>query len=202
MLENVYWLGHSGFFIQGSLNVYIDPYKIKGGQAADLILITHDHHDHLSVTDLRKISTLETAIVAPIESIHGVPGKLYSVRPGQTIEIKGVPISAVSAYNVGKRFHPREKAYVGYVFILDGKIYYHAGDTDVIPEMKAIKADIAFLPVGGTYTMDAREAAQAAVLVGAQIVVPMHWGTIVGSHRDAELLRKECACQVEILGKV
>jgi L-ascorbate metabolism protein UlaG (beta-lactamase superfamily) len=115
--------------------------------------------------------------------------------------VNGVDVEAVPSYNVGKQFHPRKAGNVGYVFTVDGVRYYHAGDTDAIPEMKDVRADVAFLPIGGTYTMTAEEAAQAAATMQVRVVVPMHYAKIVGSLDDAKRFAKLCSVPVVILEK-
>ena len=128
-------------------------------------------------------------------------GDVRKVVSGDVLEIQGIKIQVVPAYNVGKQFHPQERGDVGYVVTVDGVIYYHAGDTDRIPEMTKIQTDVAFLPVGGTYTMDAEAAAPAAKDVQAKVAVPMHWGSVVGSKKDAEAFEKLCGCEVVIMEK-
>jgi L-ascorbate metabolism protein UlaG (beta-lactamase superfamily) len=199
MLENVSWLGHSGFRIKGRVTVYIDPYQIKGREPADVVLITHGHYDHFSPGDIRKILKSDTVIVKPGKPDPGLTATFQIVRPGEQITVKGVPIQVVPAYNAGKPFHPRSAGNAGYVFTLDETTYYHAGDSDFIPEMKDIRCDAAFLPVGGTYTMNADEAAQAAATIRPKIAVPMHWGDVVGSRRDAERFAERAECEVRIM---
>ena len=201
MLENVHWLGHASFKITGEKIIYIDPYQIAGGETADIILITHDHYDHLSMDDIEKIMGEKTVVVAPASAGDAIKGNLKKVNPGDTLTIEGVEIQAVPAYNIGKEFHPRDKNYVGYVFKIGGVSYYHAGDTDYIPEMKDIHVDVAFLPVGGTYTMNAEEAAKAAEDIKPKVAVPMHWGSIIGSEKDAEKFKSLCNCEVQIMEK-
>ena len=201
MLENVHWLGHASIKISGEKVIYVDPFEIEGGETADIILITHDHYDHLSENDLRKIQGEKTIIVVPESSEGKVRGNVKTVKPGETITVEGVEVQAVPSYNIGKAFHPKDRGFVGYLFKVGDVTYYHAGDTDRISEMKDLKPDVAFLPVGGTYTMNAEEAAQAAKDLQAKIVVPMHWGAIVGSLKDAEKFKSLCECDVKILSK-
>jgi L-ascorbate metabolism protein UlaG (beta-lactamase superfamily) len=201
MLENVHWLGHACIKFTGKTIIYIDPYKISGGEKADIILITHDHYDHLSKEDIHKIHQKDTVIVLPESASGSIKGNIRTVSPGDCIDVQGVKIQAVPAYNTGKRFHPKEASHVGYVLTVDDVTYYHAGDTDLIPEMDEIEADVAFLPIGGTYTMNAEEAAQAARSIGTKIVVPIHWGTIIGSKADAERFKQLCDCDVRIMKK-
>jgi len=199
ILANVTWLGHAAVRIGGKQVIYIDPYELKDGPVADIILVTHDHFDHLSAVDIAKIQGAQTIIVIP-EGYQGkVKGHVQPVRPGEKITVSGVEVQAVPAYNIGKTFHPREKGYVGYVLKAEGITYYHAGDTDHIPEMKTIRTDVAFLPVGGTYTMTATEAARATQDIQPKVAVPIHWGSIVGARQDAEAFKKAAHCPVSIL---
>ena len=198
MLNNVHWLGHASFKFSGSRVVYVDPYQIKGGETADIILITHDHYDLLSLEDIEKIRGNDTVTVMPESASGSIDGNVKTMKAGDRLTVNGVDIQAVPAYNIGKKFHPKEDAHVGYVFRMDDVTYYHSGDTDLIPEMSDIQTDVAFLPVGGTYTMTAEEAAQAARAIGAKVAVPMHWGSIVGSRKDAERFEQLCDCDVHI----
>lgn len=184
------WLGHAGFrIVGGGKTIYVDPYKIKGGPTADIILITHNHFDHLSVEDIRKVSSSKTLMIGPRECEAkfrslGLEHKI--VRPGMSLDLSGVKVEAVPSYNVNKSFHPKVDGKVGYVVTVGDVKVYHAGDTDRIPEMTNIKPDVSLLPVGGTYTMNAEEAAQAAKDIGVGLFIPMHYGSIVGSRGDAD----------------
>jgi len=121
---------------------------------------------------------------------------------GTAIDADGVKIEVVPAYNVGKQFHPKGNDWVGYIIDAKGKRIYHAGDSDFIPEMKSIKADIILLPIGGTYTMTPEEAAEAANTINPSILaVPIHFGEIVGTKADAEKFKALCKCDVKILEK-
>lgn len=199
MLAHVHWLGHASIKITGEKVIYVDPYEIKGGEKADLILITHGHSDHLSPDDIAKIRGEQTIFVLPASTKHNLKGRVELMKPGDEITLAGVKIRAVPAYNTKKKFHPHEQGNVGYVFTAGGVTYYHAGDTDLIPEMEGIEADVAFLPVGGTYTMDAAEAGRAAALIKPKVAVPIHWGSIVGSAEDARLFQEKAGCEVRIL---
>ena len=121
------------------------------------------------------------------------------MKPGESTTANGVKIEAVPAYNINKQFHPKSNNWVGYIFTLDGQRIYQAGDTDAIPEMKNVKADVVLMPVGGTYTMTAQEAAEATNAINPKLAIPMHWGKIVGSANDAETFKKLVKCEVQIL---
>jgi len=197
MAIKITWLGHAGIMVRGeSKTIYIDPWKVKGDYPkADIILITHDHFDHYSEDDIRALSSDTTVIVGP----KCVPMAQNMIEPGGSLTVKGVSIEAIPAYNIDKEFHPRENNWVGYIFTLDNKRIYHAGDADRIPEMKGLDVDVAMLPVGGTFTMDAPSAIDAINDIGPKHVIPIHFGDIVGSREDAEELLKVTTCNIHIL---
>ena len=205
------WLGHDGFRIQNGKMVYIDPFKIAGGPKADIVLISHEHFDHLSVDDLKKIVTPNTIVVAHAQS-SGELSKLKVketkiIKPGDKIKLDGITIEAVPAYNLnkgpepGKVFHPKEDGKLGFIVTVNNVRIYHAADSDHIPEMKGLNPDIALLPVSGTYVMTPQEAAEAAVSVNPKIAIPMHYDAIVGTKNDAETFKKLAKCEVKILEK-
>jgi len=201
MLGGITWLGHASVRIEGAITVYIDPWKVRDVVTADLILVTHEHHDHLSVDDIAKLSGPNTVIVAPKVAAAKLKGDVRTVAPGQRLEVAGVSIEVVPAYNTNKPNHQKSAGHVGYVVELAGRRIYHAGDTDLIPEMADIRCDVAFLPVGGTYTMNAEEAAEALARIRPQVAIPMHWGEVVGSERDAKRFQELApeGVRVEIL---
>jgi L-ascorbate metabolism protein UlaG (beta-lactamase superfamily) len=203
VMRGIRWLGHASFLIEDSIEIYIDPYDLPEGlPPADLILITHDHSDHFSPADLAKILKSATVVVSVNSVCDDLPKTVKHSRrvaPGDTITVSGITIAAVPAYNINKDFHPKKKGWVGFVIEVEGRSIYHAGDTDLIPEMKDIHADVALLPAGGTYTMDAAEAAEAADLIAPLVAVPMHWGKIVGSEEDAKAFKAACKVPAVIL---
>lgn len=199
MLKKIEWLGHDGFRIKSSLTLYFDPYQIKPGPAADFIFISHPHFDHCSPEDIDKIKEEDTIIVTEEESAKKLSGKIEVMKPGDEKVFKDIKVKAVSAYNIGKTFHPKEKGWLGFVVEVEGVRIYHAGDTDFIPEMKEIRADIAFLPVSGTYVMTADEAVKAALTIKPQIAIPMHYGAIVGTEKDANQFAKALEGKIEVV---
>jgi len=193
------WLGHSGFLIQ-ALNkiIYIDPFNINVNIKADIILITHNHYDHCSIKDIEKIAKDNTIIIMPVDcqsSITKINKKIQMkiLQPRQGIKLDGIEIIAVPAYNINKSFHPKAEEWNGYIITLAGIRIYHAGDTDLIPEMSKLgKIDLALLPIGGNYTMNASEAAEAASIIKPKLAVPIHWGAIIGNKQDAEKFVNFC----------
>ena len=190
LTDRIAWLGHAGFRFSGSRVVYFDPWE-AGGLTADLILITHDHFDHCDPATVKALAGPQTRIVTEPASAaklkdEGLELQATVMKPGDELEISGVRVKAVPAYNTNKDFHPRAKNYLGFVATMDGLSVYHAGDTDHIPEMKGIKAQAALLPVSGTYVMTAEEAVQAALDLEPELIVPMHFGKIVGDEEMAK----------------
>ncbi len=207
LLERMRWLGHASFCLDGPPTIYFDPWKLKGGSPqADIVLVSHEHADHCSSEDVEQISGSQTVIVANAEAAKKLQGDVRVLRPGEQVMVGKVKIEAVPAYNVnkfrspGNPFHPQEAEHVGYIVTVGEERLYFAGDTDHIPEMADLNCDVALLPVGGTYTMDAQEAAQAATDIGPKVAVPMHWGGgVVGTRDDAERFRSLYNGEVVVL---
>jgi L-ascorbate metabolism protein UlaG (beta-lactamase superfamily) len=190
LLGNLHWLGHASFRLDGPPTIYFDPYELAGDlPVADLILVTHEHYDHCSPADIEKVAGPQTVIVAGGAAAGQLRGDVRRARPGDTLKIGKVEVKVVPAYNVGKRFHPKRAGHVGFIVSIGDERLYFAGDTDRIPEMREIACDVALLPVGGTYTMDAGEAAQAAADIGPSVAVPMHYGSGIGTAADGERFR-------------
>lgn len=199
MTKGIHWLGHDTFKFEGETIIYTDPYNIRGKDKADIILITHEHYDHCSEEDIEKLRSKDTIIIATRDSAKKLTGNLKVIRPGEKLTVSGVDIEAVPAYNTDKQFHTKERGWVGYIFSFNGRRVYIAGDTDYIPEMKHIRADIAILPVSGTYVMTAEEAVRAALDIKPRIAIPMHYDSVVGSIKDAERFAEGLKGKIEVI---
>ena len=198
MINHIDVLVHSSIRIRTeSGSIYIDPFHMdEETHDAAFILITHDHYDHFSPEDIRKAAREDTVMVVP-ENMKKKAGEAadlvaetVTVSPGHSYTVKGLSLETIPAYNVLKPFHPKSAGWVGYILNLDGKRIYIAGDTDITDENKKVSCDIALVPVGGTYTMDAKKAAKLVNLIRPEIAVPMHYGDIVGDPKDAEIFKK------------
>jgi L-ascorbate metabolism protein UlaG (beta-lactamase superfamily) len=204
------WLGHDSFKIQNGKTIIIDPFKLRSSPGkADILLISHEHFDHFSLDDIKKVVNENTTIV----TIPSVKKELSSLKvkeikptkPGDRVNVGDVSIDILPAYNLnkfrepGKVFHPKEDGKAGFVIGIKGLRIYHAGDTDAVPEMKGLKPDVALLPVSGTYVMTPEEAAQAVKMIEPKLVIPMHYGAIVGSEQDAHRFKQLVTVEVKIL---
>lgn len=209
----IHWLGHDGYrIIAGDKTIYIDPYQLSKAQQnrndADILLISHNHFDHLSMDDLKNVVGKKTSIVAAKECIDQLKGagaaEIKGVAPGDRMTVQGVPIEAVAAYNINKKFHPKADRKVGFVITVGNMRIYYTGDTDDIPEMSSVKPDIALVPVSGTYVMTAEEAAKAVneKIKPSKLAIPMHYGAIVGSDQDAARFKQLVSvCPVQVLDR-
>ncbi|NYZ80150.1 MBL fold metallo-hydrolase [Candidatus Micrarchaeota archaeon] len=201
------WFGQASFRIIGKKTVYIDPYVLPSNAAkADVILISHDHWDHCDATKIARIRKNDTIILSCASVARKIKG-VELIAVGETKKVGGITVKAVPAYNVGKSFHPKNTG-IGFVIDVDGTKIYHAGDTDFITEMSALAAeriDVALLPIGGKFTMDAREAADAAAVIRPRYVIPMHYGMVPGTEADATEFKalvdsKDLRIEVRLLG--
>lgn len=205
MLEGIQCLGHSTikFNKQGKI-IYIDPFKIENNMNdADIIFITHSHYDHFSVEDINKVKKDDSIIIATEDLYTNIlklgfsMANILMVKPCNQYQIEGIKFLTIPAYNIEKKFHPKENDWVGYIIELEGVKYYIAGDTDVTEENLNVSCDVAFVPVGGTYTMNYEEAAGLINKIKPKLAVPIHYGSIVGTAQDAEEFKKLICGDVE-----
>ncbi|HMK09781.1 MAG TPA: MBL fold metallo-hydrolase [Anaerolineales bacterium] len=201
LLKDLHWLGHDSYRIDRPVTIYLDPWQLPiDSPHADLILVSHDHYDHCSPEDIEAIRREKTIVVANASAAAKLQAPVRILQAGKSLEAAGVTIEGVPAYNVNKKFHPRDAGHVGFVLHLGGERLYFAGDTDLIPEMTGLACDVALLPVSGTYTMTAEEAARAAGVIRPRVAVPMHYGAgVAGSEADAETFKKQSPVPVVIL---
>ncbi len=195
------WLGHASFKISHENDfIYIDPWKLKDSpRDATLVLVSHSHYDHYSPEDIARVSGADTKLVASADVVaKEKAGEV--LLPGLTIQLGSIQVKGVAAYNPAKGFHPKGNNWIGFVIEVGSKRIYYAGDTDLTDEMKSLKElDIALLPVGGTYTMNAVEAAEATKYIKPKQAIPYHWGEIVGGRVDAEEFAETAECKVQVL---
>ncbi len=207
MIENIKWLGHSTVKFLGDTVIYVDPYNIKESfNDADIIFITHDHYDHFSKDDIEKCRKTGTKIVITSDLLEDVKkldfksDEIIEVVPNSSYSMGKIKFYTVPAYNINKEYHKKEYNWVGYIIEINNVRYYIAGDTDITEENKKVKCDVAFLPIGGTFTMDYKEAAMLANEIKPKMVIPIHYGMIVGSKEDGnsfkELLNKDIKCEI------
>lgn len=201
MIDRIHWLGHDSFYVDGSKVVYFDPWDVAGRPKADIVLVSHEHYDHCSPEDVARVSKPGTVIVTEPASAKKLSGDIRIMKPGQTLEVGGVKITAVPSYNTDKAFHPKSNNWLGFVLELDGVTIYHTGDSDFIPEMNGLDVDIALIPVSGTYVMDADQGVAAARAIRPKIAVPMHYGKIVGSEADARKFAEALKGEIEVVVK-
>jgi L-ascorbate metabolism protein UlaG (beta-lactamase superfamily) len=204
------WTGHAGFkILHGNKKMYIDPYKLSNKYEnifdADIVLITHNHFDHLSIEDLKNIINERTVIVSAQECLSQLKSlkvkDLIGIDPRNSEKIDDLVVEAVPAYNVNKDFHPKDDKKIGFIIKFGNDRIYHTGDSDIIPEMKDTNPTIVLIPVSGTYVMTAEEASKAVnELINPKIAIPMHYGTIVGNKEDAiRFSELVTVCETKIL---
>lgn len=209
MVEGIECLGHSTIkLIKNGNIIYIDPFEIKDVKNdADIIFITHSHYDHFSIEDINKIWNENTILIVTEDLIEKVPNynekSVIIVKPNEEYNVKGINFTTVPAYNTNKQFHPKSNNWVGYIIELDNVKYYIAGDTDINEDNIKVKCDVAFVPVGGVYTMTSNEAADLINIIKPKIAIPIHYGKIVGTKKDAEdfknRLNNDIVCEILIV---
>ncbi len=209
MYEEVQVLTHSSIRIAENQIVYFDPFHVEGEpHDADIICVTHDHFDHYSPEELAKVKNAATILVCPKTmedslSNSGISEEFTElVAPGDELEINGVRIQAVPAYNVGKQFHPQANQWVGYLVTMNEVTYYIAGDTDINEDVKKVRCDAALLPVGGTYTMTAEEAAELAEMIHPKAAIPTHYGSVAGKAEDGQIFADLLKDKINVILKM
>lgn len=209
MLENISIIHHSSIKFSDNIKIYFDPYEInKNNNNADIIFITHNHYDHYSENDIKKIYNANTKFIIPKDlekellNLGIKKENIVTVAPNNNYNVLDISFKTIPAYNINKPFHPKENNWIGYLINYNNFTYYIAGDTDITEDNKLIKCDVAFLPIGGKYTMNYKEAAELTNIIKPKIVVPIHYGLIIGTTEDAiefaKLINKDITCKILI----
>jgi L-ascorbate metabolism protein UlaG (beta-lactamase superfamily) len=209
MIEKIEVFTHSSIRIKSDATIYVDPFQMKEEpHDADYVLITHQHYDHFSPEDIRKVINENTILVSPESMVDDAMElerevkEIVAVKPGVYREIDGLELETIPAYNTIKPFHPRRAEWVGYILRLGTKRIYIAGDTGATKEAKQVKCDIALVPIGGTYTMDAKRAAELINIIRPEYAIPTHYGNIVGRPSDAKTFAKYVKSPVKVEEKI
>ncbi len=207
MLEDIEVLCHSSIKINKEKVIYIDPFNIdKNYNDADIIFITHNHYDHYSKEDITKVKKESTIFVGTKDVVDELlkdgfnQDRIRIVYHNNKYLVDNINFETIPAYNTNKEFHPKESGWVGYILQIEGIRYYIAGDTDITEENRKVKCDVAFVPVGGTFTMNFKEAAKLVNEIKPKIAVPTHYGSIVGTKQDGVEFVK--LLKTEIEGKI
>lgn len=209
MLENISIIHHSSIKFSDNIKIYFDPYEInENNNDADIIFITHNHYDHYSENDIKKIYNANTKFIITKDlekellNLGIKKENIIIVAPNNNYNVLDISFKTIPAYNINKPFHPKENNWVGYLINYNNFTYYIAGDTDITEDNKLIKCDVAFLPIGGKYTMNYKEAAELTNIIKPKIVVPIHYGLIIGTTEDAiefsKLINKDITCKILI----
>lgn len=199
-LEGITWFRGSSVRIRrGGVEVHVDPLGVDEDSDADFVLLTHPHYDNFSEDDIARVRSDRTILIAPTSMKKQLDDADHFMRPGDMLQLEGFDVLAVPAHNVDKKFHTPEQGWLGYVFSIDGTTYYHAGDTDFLSAMYGIRCDVAFLPVGGHYTMGVQDAARAGDACGAETIIPIHWGEPHGTVEDIAELKRLFPRNVSVL---
>jgi L-ascorbate metabolism protein UlaG (beta-lactamase superfamily) len=200
LTSGVSWFRGSSVRIRrGGVEVQIDPLGLTEHSVADYVLLTHSHYDNFSEEEIARVRGPDTVVIAPASMKKQIESADHFLRPGDMLQLNGIDVLAVPAYNADRKFHPPEYGWLGYVFTLGGVTYYHAGDTDYLDSMSTIRCDVAFLPCDAHYTMGPEEAVRAAQACGASVLVPVHWGETWGSAEDIERMREQFEGEVRVL---
>ena len=208
MTENIEVFKQNSIRISSSKGmIYVDPFKMDNAPCdAAFILITHDHYDHFSPEDIEKVKGKDTVLIVPENMADKAcqiwSGRMVTVKPGSTLETDGLKLETVPSYNIAKRFHPKNAGWVGYILNPDGKRIYVAGDTDATDDAKKVRCDIALVPIGGTYTMDPKEAAGLINEIQPETAIPVHYGSIVGNPSDQDEFARFVKDTVKVVFKI
>ena len=210
MTENIQVFRQNSICIgSGYGKIYIDPFQIEGQpEDAAFIFVTHDHYDHFSPEDIAKVAGKDTVLVVP-EKMKKSAGKtadmvsrIETVKPGASYEIDGLKFETVPMYNIMKPFHPKSAGWTGYILCIEDKRIYIAGDIDAIKEAKAVKCDVALIPIGGFYTMDAKTAAGLVNEMRPEVAIPVHYGHLIGKPADGNVFAENVADPVKVEFKI
>ncbi len=207
-MKNINLFKHNSIKITGDFNIYIDPFKIDNEtKDADIIFITHSHYDHFSINDILKIKNKNTIIVSTKDTYQELikyfdSNKIIIASPNNSYEVFGIKFYTARAYNVNKSFHPIDNDWVGYIINIDNTKYYIMGDTDINDDVLKVKCDVLFIPIGGTYTMNYKEAANCTNTINPKVVIPTHYGLIVGDTKLGQefksLINNNISCEIYI----
>ena len=208
MLDNIIVFGQNSIKIKDKKIIYFDPFQINDMyNDADIIFITHDHYDHFDLESINKVRNDDTIIVIPMSLKNSVKDifkldKIVIVDSNKEYNVLGFNFKTIKAYNINKSFHPKENNWVGYLIELCNKKYYIMGDTDDTEDAREVKCDILFIPIGGTYTMNYDEAADYTNYIKPEIVIPVHYGSIVGSKEYANFFKEKVTKDIKVLIKI
>ena len=189
--------------------IYIDPFQIeRQPEDAAFIFVTHDHYDHFSPEDIAKVAGKDTVLVVPekmkksVGKTAGMVSRVETVIPEASYEIDGLKFETVPMYNIMKPFHPKSAGWTGYILCIEDKRIYIAGDIDAIKEAKAVKCDVALIPIGGFYTMDAKTAAGLVNEMRPEVAIPVHYGHLIGKPADGNVFAENVADPVKVEFKI
>lgn len=191
-------LNHASIKLSADKIIYFDPYDIKDElHDADYIFITHDHYDHYDELSINNIKNSTTKIIVP-KCLQSKENNLV-VEPNNEYKLDNLTFKTIPSYNLlGKSFHPKEKAYVGYNILLNGLYYYVMGDTDRTDETDQVVTDICFVPIGGEFTMDLDEAVSYINDIKPKKAIPIHYGKIVGAKSLGEEFKNKINENIEV----
>ena len=205
MLERISINEHSSIKIKDKLVIYFDPFRIKENlHDADIIFVTHSHFDHYSSEDINKVIKNDSILVFPksmekeiVEYIQNY--NVILMDPFETKDILGIKVEGIPSYNINKPMHPKDNNWLGYIVTINDQRIYVCGDTDINDDVVKIKCDIALVPVGGTYTMNAIEAAELVNKITPRVAIPTHYGTLVGKVEDGEIFKKNINENIKVI---